>query len=386
MIEIESYFQPLNSEIFSQKDVWETTQIGRSIDSHVNDHFPDIKFTEIAIFNIPEFEGSRNSISESDCKIRHVLYSYHHDTLPRVSDLGYLKLSKTRKESFKIIQKICEILLDNGTIPLIIGGGNDINYAIYKAYAALDKFISLTSVDSRFDIGLEEDNLSSFSHLGKIISDKPSRLFHYTNLAYQSYFVSPLATEMLNSMNFDTIRLGDFKANLSEAEPVLRNTDFLSFDISAIKNSFAHANVYSSPNGLDGEESCKIMRYAGVSDKITAVGLFEYDQTLDTKNQTAQLLAQMLWYFIDGFSMRKNELNPIVNNCSKYTVAFEDGKNEINFFKSNSSGRWWMGVPFHKEGDSELQMYYIACSYRDYEIANNGDIPDKWIKTFNKFA
>ena len=83
------------------------------------------------------------------------------------------------------------------------------------------------------------------------------------------------------------------------------------------------------------------MRYAGVSDKISAVGLFEYNQNLDVNNKTAYLLAQMLWYFIDGYKGRRNELNPNIKNCTKYTVAFEDGKNEITFYKSQNSGDSW---------------------------------------------
>ena len=118
-----------------------------------------------------------------------------------------------------------------------------------------------------------------------MIAHKASHLFYYTNLAYQSYFVSSIAVDMLQAMNFDAIRLGDLKANFNEVEPVMRNTDFLSFDISAIQSANAAANVYSSPNGLTGEDSCKIMRYAGVSDKVTAVGLFEYNQNLDINNQ-----------------------------------------------------------------------------------------------------
>ena len=218
-----------------------------------------------------------------------------------------------------------------------------------------------------------------------MISHKPSHLFHYTNLGYQSYFVSSIATDMLQAMNFDTIRLGELKANFNEVEPIMRNTDFLSFDISAIQYAYAQANVYSSPNGLNGEDACKIMRYAGVSDKITAIGLFEYNQDLDINNQTAYLLAEMLWYFIDGYKIRKNELNPNMKDCAKYTVAFEDGKNEITFYKSQSSGRWWMGVPFRREGMESPQNYYIACSYRDYEISNKGEVPERWFKTTNKF-
>jgi len=281
MIELHSYFKPLNSGIYPVKDRWETTQIGRLIDSHTSDHFPELKFAEIAIFNVPEYEGSKNNSASQDCKIRALFYELHKEKLPRIVDLGTLELMPTRKESFHSIQIVCEALIHDGIIPVIIGGGHDISYAIYKAYAALEKFITLTTVDKSFDIGLEDDKLASCSHFGKIISHKPSHLFHYVSLAYQSYFISNMATEMLKEMNFDLLRLGDLKANFKEVEPIMRNTDFLSFDISSIQYAYAQANVYSSPNGLTGEEACKTMRYAGVSDKLSAIGLFEYNQELD---------------------------------------------------------------------------------------------------------
>jgi len=385
MIELNTYFTPLNAVLYSSKDIWSITEIGSLINFHTEDRFPELKFAEIAIFNVPEYEGSQNRSISNDCKVRASFYRLHQDKMPRVVDLGALKLLPTRKESFKLIQDVCRALIHDGIIPIIIGGGHDVSYAVYKAYASLGKYITLASIDKSFDIGMEKDNLASYSHLGKMISHKPSHLFHYVNLGYQTYFVSPVAVEMLQSMNFDIVRLGDLRANFQEVEPIMRNTDFLSFDISAVQCAYAHANVYSSPNGLNAEEACKVMRYAGVSDKLTAVGLFEYNQELDVSSQTAQLMAQMLWYFIDGYKMRKHELNPNLKNCIKYTVAFEDGKNEIVFYKSQSSGRWWMGVPFKKEDEKQLQNYFVACSYRDYEVANQGEVPERWLKTYNKF-
>ena len=379
------YFNPLPSSLYSDKNRWESTQIGRSIDVYTEDAFPDLESVEIILFNVPEYEGSENLFSENSCKIRPLFYSFHCHGLPKVADLGFFNLASSRQESFEMVQRICKYFLENKIIPFIIGGGHDLSYAIYKSYASLDRYISLTVVDSKFDIGLEGDNLSSASHLGKVISYTPNHLFHYTNLGYQSYFVSNLAVDMLQKMNFDVFRLGDLSSDIKEIEPVLRNTDFLSFDISAIKSAYAGANIYASPNGLDGEGACRIMRYAGMSDKITTIGLFEYNQNLDLNSQTAYLIAEMIWYFIDGYKIRKDELNPSMKDCIKYTVAFEDGKNEIVFYKSQLSGRWWMGVPFRKEGVNKLQNYYVACSYRDYEIANNGEVPDRWLKTLNKF-
>ena len=385
MRKINSYFTPVDLDSLVSNN-WQTTQIGRLIQTHTIDSFPDIRYAEIAIFNVPEYEGSINKSNQLDCKIRSAFYNLHSDEFPRIVDLGFLEMLSSRKASFNRIQDVCEVLIDSGVIPIIIGGGHDVSYAVYKAYAALNKFITLSVVDNRFDIGLEDDNLGSLSYLGKIMSHKPSHLFHYVNLAYQSYFVSPLAINMIDGMNFDAIRLGDLKANFHEVEPVMRNTDFLSFDISAVSSLYASANLYSSPNGLDGTDACKILRYAGLSDKVSTVGLFEYNQILDNNSQTAYLLSQMIWYFIDGYKKRKNELNPNLENCIKYTVYFEDQKNQIVFYKSKSSGRWWMGVPFTSEGKKESDNYFIACSYLDYEAANQGDIPEKWIKTYNKFS
>ena len=118
MIELNSYFKPLNSGIYSAKDRWETTQIGRLIDSHTADHFPDVKFAEIAIFNVSEYEGSKNISSEQECKVRSSFYSLHYDELPRIVDLGILQMMPTRKETFQGIQDVCEALINEGIIPI----------------------------------------------------------------------------------------------------------------------------------------------------------------------------------------------------------------------------------------------------------------------------
>ena len=384
MFEFNSYFEPLNQGIYSNKERWSITQLGSLIDTHTQDNFPDIEIADIVLFNIKEYEGSNNTSDEVDCKVRDELYQLHFERPPKIVDLGNLILMPTRKESFKIIENICVELFKKGIIPCIIGGGQDISYAVYKSYVAIKKIMTLCCVDKSFDIGLQEDKLASFSFLGKIIGYKPNHLFHYSNIGYQSFYVSPLAVEMLESMNFDTYRLGYIKSNMHQLEPIMRNTDFISFDISSIQYTYANANVYSSPNGLTGEDACKIMRYAGISDKLTSIGIFEYNQVLDNNNQTAKLIAQMIWYFLEGYIKRKNEINPDIKHCTKYTVAFEDGKNEIVFYKSNHSGRWWMGVPFQSENKSSANNYFVACAYQDYEQANKGEIPERWMKTFKK--
>ncbi len=385
MTSIQQYFEPVNDK-YIDGNQWESTQVRNLIDIHFTASFPDLESKKIVIFHVLEYEGSDNEFIDNDCKIRDSFYSLHHYSFPATADLGNIQLMPTRKETFSIVQHVCEYLIDLNIIPIIIGGGHDLSYAVYKAYVSLNKVITLSIIDNKFDIGLKEDVLSSSSYLGKIISHKPSCLFNYVNLGYQEYLVSPLAVDMLEKMNFDIIRLADIKKTLSDVEPIMRNSDFLSFDISSISYAYASANTYSSPNGLSGREACSIFRYAGMSDKISSVGLFEYNHILDINHQTAQLISQMIWYFIDGYTKRKNELNPNLKNCLKYTVSFDDGKNEIVFYKSKNTARWWMGVPFISDSNNRKERYFVACSYNDYKVANQGDIPEKWIKTFNKLS
>ncbi|MAO72342.1 MAG: arginase [Flavobacteriales bacterium] len=384
-MQISSNFIPLNRELYLLKERWNPSQIGFQIDSHTHESFPNVDYAEIAIFNVPEYEGTENISSFSDCKVRDSLYRLYFEGLPKIVDLGTLNLISSRKENFDIIMEVCADLIEKGIIPLIIGGGQDISYAIYKAYAFLEKNITFCSVDSTFDIGLKDDKLKSSSYLSKILSHKPNHLFNFINIGYQSFFVKPEEIKLLEELNFELNRLGKIKGKIHEIEPLFRNTDFLSFDMSCVRSSSFLSNVYSTPNGFDGEEVCKIARYAGISDKISSFGIFEYNQNLDKLNQGSQLIAQMLWYFIEGFKSRKNELNPNTDNCIKYTVAFEDQHTEIEFYKSQTSGRWWMGVPFKNPETNNFNNYFVACSYDDYQYANKGQLPKRWIKTYNRF-
>ena len=94
---------------------------------------------------------------------------------------------------------------------------------------------------------------------------------------------------------------------MEEVEPVIRDADMVSFDVSAIRQSEAPGNNNASPNGFYGEEACQIARYAGISDKLTSIGFYEFNPSFDNNHQTAHAVAQMIWYFIDGVVNRKND-------------------------------------------------------------------------------
>ena len=105
-MEISSNFLPLNPGLYSVKERWNSSQVGFQIDSHLQESFPKVDYAEIAIFNVPEFEGTDNIPSSSECKIRDAFYRLYFENLPKIADLGTLSLMPTRKESFDLIIEI----------------------------------------------------------------------------------------------------------------------------------------------------------------------------------------------------------------------------------------------------------------------------------------
>ena len=59
---------------------------------------------------------------------------------------------------------------------------------------------------------------------------------------------------------------------------------------------------YTSPHGFSGNEFCAMLRYAGMSDTVSQLGMYEYNPRYDQRGQSAHLCAHALWYFFEGVS------------------------------------------------------------------------------------
>ncbi|UPT68062.1 MAG: arginase family protein [Sphingobacteriales bacterium JAD_PAG50586_3] len=139
-------------------------------------------------------------------------------------------------------------------------------------------------------------NLTLKPTYGKIITHQPNHLFNFSNIGYQTYFVEQPQIELMQKMFFDVHRLGDVRAKPEECEPVMRNADIVSFDMSSIRSADARSISKPTPNGFYAEEACKVMRYAGLSEKLSCIGIFELTDEEDG-GQTTHLGAQMVWFF-----------------------------------------------------------------------------------------
>jgi hypothetical protein len=240
--------------------------------------------------------------------------------------------------------------------------------------------VNLVAIDSKFDFGKEDDTLSSESYLTKIIVDEPNNLFNYSNIGYQTYYNSQEEIDLIDKLFFDAYRLGEVCNNPSISEPVFRDADMVSIDMMAVKSSVSGNLVNFIPNGFNGKEICTLARYAGISDKVSSFGIFNHNNS----KQEAVLIAQVLWYFIEGMQHRSNEY-PFGSkeNYIKYIVPMED--EELVFYKSDKTDRWWIEIPYVSNANNKLKRNtLLPCIHEDYVGACNNELPERWWKAQRK--
>jgi formiminoglutamase len=389
-MDISVFLDPLDpsrsDEYISQKSAF-----GNIITKYTDvERFPDIEGYHIAIIGVGEDRGAvhNDGTARAPDVIREKLYALKISGYPyKILDLGNLKLGNTLNDTYSAVSTILMELIKEGILPVILGGSQDLTFAQYLAYQKLEETVNIVSVDASFDLGTTDQPVNSFSFLGKIVLHEPNFLFNFSNIGYQTYFVGNEQIELMNKLYFDSYRLGQVRQDLEEVEPIVRNADIMSFDITAIRQSDAPGNGNASPNGFYGEEACRIVRYAGMSDKLSSFGIYEINPLFDNHDQTSHLAAQMIWYLIDGFYNRKKDV-PLKNKSGfvKYRVPVRKDDQEIIFYKSSKSERWWMEVPYHSNKVKYERHHLVPCSYKDYETALKEEMPERWWQAFQKIS
>jgi len=390
-MDFELYFDPVDEQIIKKDFQAYTNAIGTKIRTYFSaSEFPSLEGIDIALIGVKEERGclrNEGTALAPDYVRKHFYRLFEGPYNMKIADLGNIKQGLSVEDTYSAVKTIIADLLQSRIIPVVIGGSQDITYPAYLAYEHIGQIINIVSVDYAFDLGNNENETNSRSYLSKIILHKPNFLFNYTNIGYQTYFVDQEAISLMEKLFFDAYRLGAIRSDLEEVEPMVRNADLMSFDISAIRQSDAPGNGNASPNGFYGEEACQITRYAGISDKLSCIGFFETNPIFDNHEQTSHLVAQMIWYFVEGFYNRKHDF-PLKDKESflKYRVSIENHKQEIVFYKSKKSDRWWMEVPY-SDGMSKFERHHLVpCSFKDYMAACSEEMPDRWWQFYQKLT
>lgn len=388
------FFTPLVISDFSLRDGFFNSQFGHIVQAYT-DVFPILDDPDtrpqLAIVGVEEDRasiGNKGTAKAPNAVRRHLYELYQGDYNVSLVDLGNIKAGERVEDTYAALKLVVEELVKMDVLPIIIGGGQDLTYAQYRGYEDLEQKVEVAIVDAKFDLdqaSTQDTPLNSQTYLNHIILHQPDYLFNLNNVAYQTYLVSKESINMYDKLFFNAQRVGMIAGKLDQAEPIVRAADMVSFDIGAIRASEAPGNANAVPNGLFGDEACQIARYAGMSDKCSSIGFYEFNPIFDPMEQTAMLVSQMIWCFIDGYYNRKNDA-PLIPKSAYiiYRTQLENEDHELVFVKSKKSDRWWMQVPYFGTKSVNERFYLVPCRYEDYQLAVAGEMPDLWWRTHQK--
>jgi len=375
------FLQPLSEDFVAYTQVLADQALGRKVLFHADGDFPDIEKATIAIVGVLDNRGQQDGKQVHLNYIRKEFYSlFPGNWYGTIADLGNIPAGETQQDTYYAVKTIVAELVKQRVIPVVLGGSQDLAYAVYRGYDRLEQMVNFAAIDSRFDFGKEDEAISARSFLTRMIVEEPHNLFNYSNIGYQTYFNAQEEIDLIEKLYFDAYRLGEVCNDITIAEPVFRDADLVCIDMTSVKSSDSGNIVKFVPNGFDGKEICTLARYAGISDKVSSFGIFNHDDS----RQESVLIAQIMWYFIEGVHYRSKEY-PFGSreHYIKYIVPLED--EELVFYKSDRTDRWWIAVPGGGVTDNKVKnSTLLPCSYKDYLNACDNEVPERLWKAQRK--
>ncbi len=382
-----NFLTPVSDAVLAHNELLTQQALGKKIKVHSRQNgIPDLEDVQLAIIGVQENRNDVNYIGAelNFDSIRKTLYTlFPGNWYTTLADLGDIEPGETVEDTYFAIRTAVTVLVEKDIIPVILGGSQDLTYANYRAYDSVLPMVNIVSVDTNFDLGDANLPIRNNSYVGKVIVEEPYNLFNYATIGYQTYFNSQEEIDLIEKLYFEAYRLGDISGDINKVEPLMRDAHIVSIDLKSVRAAEVSDNQKYSPNGFTGKEICSISRYAGISNKVSSFGIYEYVKS-QKDNASSMLIAQMIWYFIEGVNCRVKD-DDFLNESyyQKYSVLVEE--DDLTFYKSLKTGRWWIEIPFLPDVNNKLKKHtLLPCMHSDYVHATQGEIPERWYKAYRK--
>lgn len=366
---LQEYFTPVR---LSQE--YAAYQVGSNVQMHKNT-FPKLEAGNIALITVVDEGGQFDSL-------RAALYSLvsHAGLSNKLVDLGDIITGETPADTNAAIEYVSRTLKAKKITTILLGADANQGEAMYKGTKseAEEAQVEVTLISSHLP-------LLEYELLNRICNIEPNYLGQLNAIGFQAHYIPPKAMDILENLNFGYQRLGQLKSRLEDGELYLRNSDLVLFDLNALKYAEAPAQKTIQPNGLTSDEACQLARYSGMSDVNTAFGIFGFSYAKNQSSLTSELIAQMVWYYIDGVLNRVDDTPTSHNEFVKYRCDFSANEDApMLFLKSKRTSRWWMQVEHPGYPENEGLRLTMPCSYEDYMEAANGETPARYYQALKR--
>lgn len=341
----------------------ENWQIGHQITK-------EIKEDSIVLLFVSDYRGANGDAEVQDfTAIRREFYKLSKlDFEIPVVDLGDLVSGKSVEDSHYILQEVLSECHTKRAIPVIVGGSNDFAFSLFSGLNFHQQNINYTQISNIISLKNDE-GINEHTFLSKILGSKNFSIKNYHHLGYQKHLNEADSVKLIKEVEFDIVRLAEMMNSTERTEPYFRKADLVTVNCDAIESFSDAFSMNPQVNGLNRREICAYMKEIGLSENLKSVGIFNYN--IYTENQlNHQLLAQMLWYLIEGINIQQS--HPKERQYEMFYVLIED--RQYAFKRDTFSNLWYFG-------DDEDIENCIPCSRKDFDEAKKGWLSARFTKS-----
>ena len=285
-----------------------------------------------------------------------------------ICDLGDLISGKSHQDSHYILQEVLSMCHYKNAIPVIIGGSNDLAFSLFSTLNFHQKNINYTQISNIISLANEGEEITEKNFLSKILSAKNFSIKNYHHLGYQKHLNEIDSVKLMKDVEFEIIRLAEMMNSTEKTEPFFRRADLVTVNCDAVESLGDGFSVNPQVNGLNRREICAYMKEIGLSENLKSVGIFNFNGNSD-HFLNHQLLAQMIWYLIEGINIQKS--HPKERHFETFWVLIDD--EQYAFKRDNFSGLFYFG-------DDEKVENLIPCSRMEYDEAKKGNLDRRFLK------
>jgi formiminoglutamase len=259
--------------------------------------------------------GGRTGAAQAPDAIREELYRMTTGMqggleFPRLVDLGNLEPEETIERSHTRLTEVVRWILEEGMLPIVLGGGNDHAYATSSAlhlHRGGDSAWGLINVDAHLDVRPATPGRINSGTPFRRLLEGPLRGQHFVEFAVQEERNARVHFEFASAQgvqihSYEKLRSSEgpvpvFRKVISGLASRLDAIVF-SLDIDACRAADAPGASAAGPLGLSADELCSLVELGGRCPKVALFELYEVNPLFDVDRRTCKLAAGLIYRFV----------------------------------------------------------------------------------------
>ncbi|WP_034228227.1 formimidoylglutamase [Aquimarina pacifica] len=279
---------------------------------------PKTKVPSFAILGYAIDEGVRRNLgrigaAEGPDAIRNRLapLSNHMADQTQIWDVGNIYCqNKDLEESQLSISEVISKILENDTMPIVLGGGHDLAYPHFNGIKKQfpKKTIGIINMDAHFDLRKVEDKGNSGTPFFQILTENNFCNYLCLGIQKSSNNRNLYATAVKLDVEYlenSTFTIQNQETIYSVLEDFIKQVDIIycTIDLDGFSSMYAPGVSAPSPVGFSPDIALKTLELICMSKKLISVDIVELNPKYDIDNCTARLAAQLALYIIENIQI-----------------------------------------------------------------------------------